>query len=138
VFAYYGSITVGRMLTGIVVDHWGARRMVLPGLLLAVAGATLFARAETAGLAAGALVLLGLGFAPVYPCLMHEVPRRFAPAAVMTVISRQSGAAYLGGAFVPAAAGWLAQKVSLESVALAVVFGVFALILAVRRLDRLT
>jgi fucose permease len=106
--------------------------------VLALAGAVLFALAGGGGLAATALVMLGLGFAPVYPCLMHEVPRRFAPSAVLTVIGRQSGAAYVGGAFLPAASGWLAHNVSLESITWTVAGGVLILAAAIRRLDRIT
>jgi len=136
--AYYGSITAGRILTGFVVDRWGARRMTSLGILLALVGAVGFALAPNAGVAAVALVLVGLGFAPVYPCLMHEVPTRFAAHAAMTVIARQSGASYIGGALVPAAAGWLAQAVSLDGVAWATMAGVVVLGAAVWRLNRLT
>ncbi|HEY0945883.1 MAG TPA: MFS transporter [Opitutaceae bacterium] len=136
--AYYGAITLGRILVGTVVDRWGNRRLIAVGGFAALAGALLFALGgHTTPVAAGALILMGLGFAPVYPCLMHEVPRRFAPEAVQVVIGRQSGAAGLGGAFLPAAAGWIAQ-VSLEAVAWAVIAGIVALSLSLRRLDRMT
>jgi MFS family permease len=138
VAAYYGSITTGRVLTGFIVDRWGNRRIVSVGLVVAFAGGVLFTVAGSAGVAACALVLLGLGFAPVYPCLMHEVPRRFAARAAMTVIARQSGASYLGAAFLPAAAGWLAQEVSLDSVTWAVAAGVVLLAASIRRLDRIS
>lgn len=138
VTAYYGSITGGRILVGFLVDRWGARRLVTAGLVLAMIGGALFITARTVPVAAAALVLLGLGFAPVYPCLMHEVPRRFAARAAMTVIARQSGAAYLGGAFMPAIAGWLAETVSLPSITWAVATGILLLATAVRRLNAIT
>ncbi len=138
VTAYYASITGGRILVGAVVDRWGNRALIWAGAGLAVVGALVFAfGAFSTPVAAGALVLLGLGFAPIYPCLMHEVPRRFAPEAVQVVIGRQSGAANLGGAFLPAAAGWIAQ-VSLEGVGWTIVAGIFVLMLALRKLDRIT
>lgn len=136
--AFYGSITTGRILVGCVVDRWGNRRLVAFGVALALAGAVLFALTHTVGFAALALVMLGLGYAPVYPCLMHEVPRRFAPKAALVVIGRQSSAAYLGGALMPAAAGGLAQQVSLESITWTVVGGVLILAAAIWRLDRIT
>ena len=94
--AFYASITVGRIGIGFVVDRWGNRRLVALGGALALSGAALFAFAFTTPLAALSLVFLGLGFAPIYPCLMHEVPRRFTPEAVQTVIGRQSGAGAVG------------------------------------------
>jgi hypothetical protein len=68
---------------------------------------------------------------------MHEVPRRFAPAAVQTVIGRQSGAAYLGMSAGPAAAGSLAGY-SLEGIVVAVAAGLVLLLVGIRRLDRIT
>ncbi|MEO6001581.1 MAG: MFS transporter [Opitutus sp.] len=135
--AYYGSITAGRISVGFVVERWGNRRLVTGGAILALTGATLFAFASSTPAAALALVLLGLGFAPIYPGLMHEVPRRFVPAAVQTVIGRQSGAAMLGSAILPAAAGSLAAF-SLESIAWTVIAGATGLLLSIRRLDRIT
>lgn len=137
VASFYGSITVGRIGVGFVVDRWGNRRLIGIGVGVAIVGAGLFAFATTIPLAAAALTLLGLGLAPIYPGLMHEVPRRFAPEAVQVVIGRQSGAAALGGALLPAAAGWLAAF-SLGSIAWTVVVGAVALGLTIRRLNRLT
>jgi MFS family permease len=93
---YYGAITGGRVLVGFVVDRWGNRRLVTGGAIVALVGAFVWTLGESPVAAAAGLVLVGLGFAPVYPCLMHEVPRRFAPDAALVVIGRQSGAAYLG------------------------------------------
>jgi MFS family permease len=137
VAAYYGSITAGRIAFGFVVEHWGNRRLIAFGTLLAVIGAVGFAFATSALSAGAALVVLGLGFAPIYPCLMHEVPRRFEPSSVQVVIGRQSGAAAIGSATLPAAAGWLAA-VSLEGIAAVIIAGVIVLIAAIRRLDRMT
>ena len=106
--AYYGSITGGRILVGVVVDRFGNRRLIRVGLVLALAGALLFTFAWSPVSAFAGLVLLGAGYAPVYPCLMHEVPRRFAPDEVGRMIARQTGSSYIGGATMPVAAGWFA------------------------------
>lgn len=135
--AFYAAITTGRLLNGFVVDRFGNRRLVTVGATLGLLGATLFVFAPDTPTAALALALLGLGFAPVYPGLMHEVPRRFEPNSVQTVIGRQSGASYIGAAFLPAAAGSLAQ-VSLEALAWLIAAGALLLLAAIARLNRLT
>jgi fucose permease len=137
VAAYYGSITCGRIAVGFVVDHWGNRRLVAIGALLAIAGAASFCFAHATSTAALSLIALGLGFAPIYPGLMHEVPRRFAPAAVQTVIGRQSGAAALGAASMPATAGWIGEY-SLEGIGWVILAGTIGLMFAIRQLDRIT
>lgn len=135
---YYGSITGGRILAGFAVDRFGNRRIVTTGIGLATLGAALFTQASSAPAAGAALTLIGLGFAPVYPCLMHEVPKRFAASAAFTVIGRQSGASYIGGATMPALIGGLAAFVSLESIGWILLAGIVLLFAAVRRLDRIT
>jgi fucose permease len=133
--AYYGAIMGGRVLTGFVVERFGNRPLVRLGGLLALLGAAVFAFADSALVATLALLLTGLGFAPIYPCLMHEVPRRFVPDAVQTIVGRQSGAACLGGATMPALAGLLAQK-WLAGVPWLIAGGVVVLIALIRDLDR--
>lgn len=134
---FYGALTVGRILIGFVVEHWGNRRVVTGGTCLAVMGLAAFAFAAHVPAAVGALVLTGLGLAPVYPALMHEVPRRFAPAAVQTIIGRQSGGASFGAALLPALAGWVAQ-VSLAAVPWLVLGVLLILIACIRQLNRIT
>lgn len=134
--AYYGSIMGGRVAVGFVAGRWSNRAVVAAGSGLAFTGAVLFGFADTPLSAGGSLVLLGLGFAPVYPGLMHEVPQRFAPESVQVVIGRQSGGACLGAASLPALAG-LAPH-SLEIIPWLVVGGVVLLAALIRRLDRLS
>jgi predicted MFS family arabinose efflux permease len=125
----------GRVLTGFVVERFGNRLLIRLGGLLALAGAVVFAFADSALVATLALLMTGLGFAPIYPCLMHEVPRRFAPDAVQIVIGRQSGTAYLGGATMPALAGLVAQK-WLPGVPWLIAGGIVVLLACLRDLDR--
>ena len=131
----YGAIMAGRVATGVIVDRLGNRTMVRFGMVIALAGAVIFAISDSPVPAGCALMLVGLGLSPVYPCLMHEVPRRFAPDAIMTVIGRQSGAASLGAAAMPALAGLVAQK-SVAAVPWLVVGTIAVLIISIRELDR--
>src|SRR5690606_16584844 len=93
--------------------------------------------ADTPGLAGVGLVLAGLGFAPVYPCLMHETPRRFSESAAQIVIGRQSGAAYVGAATLPALSGWVATY-SLAAIPWVALLCASVMLASIRRLDRLS
>ncbi|MBA4136324.1 MAG: MFS transporter, partial [Opitutus sp.] len=75
VAGYFGAITVGRIAVGVWHGRWSNRAVVRAGTLLALAGAFGFAFGGSGLVAAVSLALTGLGFAPVYPGLMHEVPR---------------------------------------------------------------
>lgn len=134
---FYGSLTFGRIGVGFIVDRWGNRRVVDLGVWLAAAGLLAFAVATNIPAVVAALALVGVGLAPIYPGLMHEVPRRFSPEAVQTIIGRQSGGGSFGMAVLPALAGWLAQH-SLAAVPW-LVFGVLiALMASIRYLNRVT
>jgi MFS family permease len=137
VAGFYGSLTLGRIGVGFVVDRWGNRRVVGAGVWLAAAGLLAFAFAANAPSAIVALALTGMGLAPIYPGLMHEVPRRFSPEAVQTIIGRQSGGAGFGMAVLPALAGWLAQY-SLAAVPWLVLGVLLALLASIRHLNRIT
>lgn len=134
---YYASITGGRILTGLVADRLGNRTMVRSGLGLALVGSLLLA-VRLSWTAPLGLLFLGLGLAPVYPCLMHETPRRFDRHTFRTVIGFQVGAACLGGSFIPTAVGYAAARISLELVAPFTAAFIIALLVMGARLDRTT
>jgi Fucose permease len=111
---YYGGIMIGRVLTGIVSNRLGNRFMVRLGLGIAILGAALLCVPQVDWLALPALLLVGLGFAPIYPCLMHETPERFDADTYQTVIGYQMAAANIGGSVLPALIGLIASATSLE------------------------
>jgi len=134
---YYAAITGGRIAVGFMVEPWGNRRVISVGVVLAFGGVLLLAAGRgTVGPAAG-LVLVGLGLAPVYPGLMHEVPHRFTAVATPTVIGRQSGAAGLGVAFLPPMLGLLAEH-SLAAIPWVVAAAIAGLWFTIRWLDRMS
>jgi hypothetical protein len=60
------------------------------------------------------LILIGLGLAPLFPCMIHETPRRFDKKTAEVLIGCQVGAAYLGGSALPAALGIVVSYTTLE------------------------
>jgi fucose permease len=81
---------------------------------------------------------MGLGCAPIYPSMMHETARRFPTERVTSVIGRQIGFSYIGGAAVPAACGLLASYAGLVAVMPMVVLLLLALWATTEKLNRLT
>lgn len=135
---YYAGITVGRLLTGMIADRVGNRLMVRLGLGLAFVGAILLFIPGFAYCALAGLLLLGLGFSPIYPCLMHETPRRFDHGTYERVIAYQIGAASIGASVIPASVGVLASATTLEILAPSIAFFVLILFMMNARLDRTT
>lgn len=138
VACYFGAIMTGRILVGFVSERWNNRRLAAGGLYLCGLGAVCFSWPGPAELALIGLLLLGLGAAPVYPCLMHETPRRFTAAAAPVVIGRQVGSAYVGAALIPALMGWLAAQYGLQLIGPLVATFVVLILVVLHRLNRLT
>jgi fucose permease len=113
---YWGSIGVGRVVFGLIADRVGIDRLLRYCLLTAVAGAVLFTLPLSAEFAFAGLVLVGFGFAPVFPCLMTRTPQRLGPALSAHAVGFQVGAAMIGAATVPGALGLIAGASVLEIV----------------------
>jgi fucose permease len=136
---YFGAITVGRFAVGLVANRVGNRRLVRLGIVVAMAGALVFALPAVFGaFSPVGLVIMGLGCAPIFPSLMHETARRFPPEVVRKLIGRQMTCAYAGSSVVPAAFGLLATWAGLQTVMPVVVVLLLVLLLVTSRLDRLT
>ncbi len=135
---YFGAIMMGRFAVGMVADHFGNRALVQWGIAISVVGALLFVVNGPPWLSLAALALVGLGFAPIYPSLMHETARRFAPDVARTVIGRQAGCAYVGAAFLPPLLGLLAAWAGLVMIVPTIAALLVVLLLLTQVLDRLT
>ncbi|MEG1706526.1 MAG: MFS transporter, partial [Clostridia bacterium] len=92
---YYGGIMLGRLLTGFLTAKFSDRQLTRYGVIISIAGIILLIfRAPTLTLIG--LLLIGLGFAPVYPCGMHATPSRFGDSRSADAIGFQMGFAGIG------------------------------------------
>jgi len=119
--AYYGAIGVGRIVAGLVAHRIGLDRLIRLAMLLVVCGAGLYAfgAPTTAGgvrIDLVGLIVIGLGLAPIFPCLMARTPQRLGPEVATHAVGFQVSAGMLGAALVPGFAGILAERAGLESV----------------------
>jgi fucose permease len=115
--AYWASHTAGRFVLGSVVERIGPDRLLRATSAGALAAAVLFAAND--GLAGRlGLVLLGACFGPFFPTLMARTPARLGGGAAHAV-GFQVGAATLGVAALPSAAGFLATFAGVRAIAVA-------------------
>ena len=63
------------------------------------------------GIAAG-LLLVGLGCAPVYPCIIHSTPANFGPEKSQALIGVQMASASLGICLMPPLFGLIAEHIT--------------------------
>ena len=109
---YYIGITVGRVLSGFITFRVSNNQMTLGGLILCLASLSLFLFPHP-NVAGFALVLLGLGSAPIFPSMIHETPRRFGVGSSQAIIGLQMATAYIGNTVMPPVVGFLASSVGL-------------------------
>jgi len=108
---YLGGITVGRFLSGYFAERLSNITMIRLGFYLSFAGlGILIFSSNILGMA-----LTGLGFAPIFPCLMHETPKRFSPAILTKLVGYQIAAVGTGVALLSAFTGQILSRISLEA-----------------------
>lgn len=110
---FYLGITIGRLLNAFITDRLGDRRMVRIGQGCIVLGVVCMFLPLGNALCFAGLILIGLGCAPVFPCLLHETPENFGPENSQTLIGLQMASAYIGSTLMPPVFGLIAQHISI-------------------------
>jgi fucose permease len=107
---YYGGITAGRLITGFITFRFSNRALIRGGLVISLLGALVLALPLPAVFSLIAFILIGLGSAPIFPCMLHETPARFGKEHSQKIMGYQMALAYTGGAFLPPLLGWVAAR----------------------------
>lgn len=110
---YYGGITVGRFITGFVTLKVSNRVLIRSGLLIALAGGLLLILPVPTLFSLIGFMLIGLGFAPIYPCMLHETPARFGKVQTQKLMGYQMAVAYTGTTILPSMLGWIAAMTTI-------------------------
>ena len=136
---FYLGITLGRVANGFIADRFGDRTMIRVGILTMLSGIALILLplpVHTPALAG--LVIVGLGAAPVYPCIIHSTPVNFGKENSQSMVGIQMACAYTGSLFMPPLFGLIAQYIHMSLYP--VYLGIFALVMLImtERLNRIT
>jgi fucose permease len=127
--SYWGSLTIGRIIFGIVLTKIPVTKVLMGALLGIVTGSSLFALDFSNHISLLGVMILGISNAPVFPCLVSVTPDRIGKGHTATAIGVQISMAMLGGALVPGFAGLLSDEFGLEIITK--VFTMTAIILMV-------
>ena len=109
---FYIGITLGRGLNGFLTMKFSDTQLIRmgQGIILVGAAALLLPMGQTLSLAG--LILIGLGCAPVYPCIIHSTPEHFGPENSQAMIGIQMASAYVGSCLMPPIFGLIANHIS--------------------------
>lgn len=109
---FYIGITVGRAISGFLTIKLDDKKMIRLGqgiILLAVIAMMLpFGQM----ISMGGLILIGLGCAPIYPCVIHSTPAHFGADKSQAIIGVQMASAYIGILIMPPLFGLIADYIS--------------------------
>ena len=105
---YYGGIMLGRIVSGFVSmkvnDNW----LIKGGMMVAAVGMIVLAL-PIGSLSLAGLLLIGFGFGPVFPSVLHSVPARFGTDYSADITGYHMGGAYAIGFGVQLIFGFLAS-----------------------------
>jgi fucose permease len=113
---YWGGLTAGRIIFGVLVERLTTVSMIRIGMFAAPLAAAVLIPHLNPIFTAAACATLGFALAPIYPMLISVTPVRLGAAYAAQAIGFQVAAAYLGSAALPTIAGILALRVGLEMV----------------------
>ena len=111
---FYFGITFGRFLSGFFTMKWKDEQMVLGGSAIVFFGIFLLFTPWSKALVLPALILIGLGCAPVYPSVIHSTPYNFGVEHSSALIGAQMAAAYVGTLIMPPFFGVLGRSFSMK------------------------
>ena len=109
--AYFLGITGGRLAAGFLAMKLSDRTLVRLGLGLAALGLCVLLLPLPGAFPLAGLLLLGLGSAPVFPCLLDQTPALFGAGYSQGMMGLQMAGAYIGGSLMGPLFGWLSPAI---------------------------
>ena len=125
---FYLGITVGRALSGFLTMKLNDVQMIRLGEVTIGIGVLVMLLPFGQSLSLAGLILIGLGCAPVYPCVIHSTPAHFGADKSQAIIGIQMACAYVGTCLMPPVFGLIANHIT---VALLPVYLLIILVLMV-------
>ncbi|MCR8658727.1 MFS transporter [Paenibacillus endoradicis] len=133
---FYIGITVGRMITGFITFAMSSRMLIRYGQLIALVGAILLVLPLPSIISLIGFMIVGLGLAPIFPCMLHETPARFGKKNAQSIMGFQMAAAYTGSTLVPPMLGLLATNITIGIFPIFITIFAIAMLLCTEQLNR--
>ncbi len=130
--------TAGRFANGFIADKFGDRKMIRIGGIIMLAGTVMILLPVSANwVALSGLVVIGLGAAPVYPCIIHSTPDNFGKENSQSLVGIQMASAYCGTTFMPPLFGLAAEHISMALFPLFLAAFAVLMLLSSERLNKI-
>ncbi|MGN7299946.1 MFS transporter [Ferdinandcohnia sp. SAFN-114] len=134
---YYAGITLGRLITGFITFKITNRTLIQLGQIIALTGAIILIIPLPSLFSLIGFIIVGLGLAPIFPCMLHETPTRFGKQHSQTIMGYQMAVAYTGTTFMPPLLGFVASQTTIGIFPVCVAMFILAMLLSSEKLNSL-
>jgi fucose permease len=115
---FYLGITAGRAVSGFVTLKLNDKQMAYMGMSLMLTGLFMMVLFRVETLCIIGFMIMGIGCAPIFPCLIHATPIQYGMSRSQAVIGVEMASFYAGTCFLPPAFGFFADLVGIGSMPL--------------------
>lgn len=109
---FFVGITIGRAASGFITMKLNDVQMIRLGQTLIGCGIIILILPLSATISLTGFVIIGLGCAPIYPCIIHSTPEHFGADRSQSIIGIQMAFAYIGTCLMPPIFGFIANHIS--------------------------
>ena len=108
------GITIGRGINGFIAMKLKDCQMIRMGQAIILVGIIVMILPFGKTISLIGFSLIGLGCAPVYPCIIHSTPEHFGAERSQAIIGVQMASAYVGTCLMPPLFGLIANHISIK------------------------
>lgn len=111
---FFIGITIGRAINGFLTVKLNDTQLIRLGQGIVAAGILVMVLPMGNVVALAGFVMIGLGCAPIYPCVIHSTPENFGADKSQAVIGVQMASAYVGNIVMPPLFGLIAENITIR------------------------
>ena len=115
---FYLGITAGRAVSGFVTLKLNDKQMAYMGMSLVLCGLLMMVLFRLEILCIIGFMVMGVGCAPIFPCLIHATPTQYGMSRSQAVIGVEMASFYAGTCFLPPIFGIFADWAGIGSMPL--------------------
>ena len=111
---FFIGITVGRAISGFITMKLSDTQMIRLGQGIIGCGIVVLLMPLGTAASLVGFTLIGLGCAPVYPCIIHSTPAHFGAEQSQAIIGIHMASAYVGTCLMPPVFGLIANYITVK------------------------
>ena len=119
---FFIGLTLGRAVNGFLTFKFTDTQMIRVGSALIGVGGVMMLLPFGKVMTITGLIVMGIGCAPIYPCIIHTTPVLFGSERSQAIIGVQMASAYVGSCLMPPLFGLIANHISASLFPLYILF----------------